>query len=175
MIEIYPNLFVGSQSDYENNVRWQPGWRIVQAAREPYHRDALGYKGRGAPKDHPEYLVAKRDDRLILNLIDSDRPAPVPRQIIDAVLTFIEGSLAAGNRVVVHCNEGRSRAPAIGLLYLAARTDMFADLNYSEAHARFEGLYLLCQPSPAIRAFLLTYWSAYRRSHDRRAAIDTEE
>ena len=46
MIEIHQNLFVGDASDYEQIVRWEDGWRVVHACREPYHRKALGYTGR---------------------------------------------------------------------------------------------------------------------------------
>ena len=123
MVEIHPKLFVGNQDDYEQNVRFQPGWRIVHACREPYHREALGYRGRSAPEDNPEYLVAVRGDRLILNLIDADDPAYIPKEIMDRSLAFIEQSLGDRCRVLVHCNQGLSRGPSIGLLYLAAVTD----------------------------------------------------
>lgn len=95
MVEIHHRLFVGSQHDYEQNIRFQPGWRIVHACREPYHREALGYRGRSAPKDDPEYLVALRGDRLILNLVDVEDPAYIPKEIMDRSLVFIHGSLGA--------------------------------------------------------------------------------
>ncbi|MDZ7721064.1 MAG: hypothetical protein U5K72_19745 [Balneolaceae bacterium] len=69
MTEIQPNLFIGNENDYEFNVKDQEGWSVVHACKEPYHRQALGYSGRGAPKDHPEYLMAKRENRLILKLV----------------------------------------------------------------------------------------------------------
>jgi len=72
MIEVYLNLFVGDQSDYEINVATQEGWAVVHACKEPYHRQALGYRVRGAPKDHPEYLVARRGNRLILNIVEDE-------------------------------------------------------------------------------------------------------
>ena len=52
MKEIYPNLHIGSQDDYENIVKQQDGWFIIHACKEPYHRQALGYSGQGAPKTH---------------------------------------------------------------------------------------------------------------------------
>jgi hypothetical protein len=57
MIEVYSKLFVGDELDYERKVSHQTGWATVHACKEPYHREALGYSSRGAPKDHPEYLV----------------------------------------------------------------------------------------------------------------------
>lgn len=77
MIEVKSNLFVGSQDD-EAAIRGQGGWFVVHACKEPYHRQALGYSGRGAPKDHPEYLIARREGRLILNLVDVDNVSYIP-------------------------------------------------------------------------------------------------
>jgi hypothetical protein len=80
MKEIHPHLFVGSEQDYESVVSKQAGWRVVHACKEPYHRRALGYSGRAAPKTHPEYLIARRGDRLILNLVDAPDPAYIPKR-----------------------------------------------------------------------------------------------
>ena len=49
MIEIYPNLYIGHQGDYEYLVQGQDGWAVVHACKEPYHRDLLGYTTQGAP------------------------------------------------------------------------------------------------------------------------------
>ena len=68
MIEVHRNLFVGGEAD-EQQVRGHHGWFFIHACKEPYHRQALGYAGRAASKDHPEYLIARRDGRLILNLV----------------------------------------------------------------------------------------------------------
>ena len=48
------------------------------------HRDALGYSGKAAPKGHPEYLLARRENRLILNLVDANDPRLFAKEIIDA-------------------------------------------------------------------------------------------
>lgn len=70
MKEITKNLFIGSQEDYEQDVKFQPDWFVIHACKEPYHRQALGYTGRAAANTHPEYLIAERENRLILNLVD---------------------------------------------------------------------------------------------------------
>src|ERR1035437_3624457 len=116
MIEVLSNLFVGSQDD-EVSIHGQSGWFVVHACKEPYHRQALGYSGRAAPKNHPEYLIARRDNRLVLNLVDADDPAYIPAEIMDVAVTFIHEHLSAGRRVLVHCNQGLSRSPAIAMLY----------------------------------------------------------
>jgi hypothetical protein len=43
MIEIYTNLFIGNEQDYELRVKNQPEWRVVHACKEPYHRQLPGY------------------------------------------------------------------------------------------------------------------------------------
>ena len=80
MKEIFPNLFIGNQDDYESLVRLQDGWKVVHACKEPYHRRALGYSTRGAPKDHPEYLIAFRDNELILNMVDAADVSYIPKE-----------------------------------------------------------------------------------------------
>jgi hypothetical protein len=163
MVEIYPALFVGNHDDYETDVAGQDGWRVVQACREPYHRRALGYKGQSAPKDDPEYLFARGADRLILNMIDADDPAYIPRELIDESLAFIAESLAAGQQVLVHCNQGQSRAPSIALLYLATHTALFYGLEFRAAEERYLSLYPNYLPRAGIRGFILAHWSAYCR------------
>jgi hypothetical protein len=125
VIEIYPNLFVGSQNDLihaDSGIGIvSPGWFVITAAKEPWHREALGYKTQGAPKDHPEYLIAERERRLILNLVDAPDPAYIREEIIERALDTIDVALDAGDKVLLHCNQGNSRAPTIALLWLRFR------------------------------------------------------
>ena len=90
MIEVYPNLFVGDEIDYELDVLAKKGWAVVHACKEPYHRQALGYRGREAPERHPERLVARRGYRLILNMVDARDPELFPKEMIDTALDFIK-------------------------------------------------------------------------------------
>ena len=161
MIEVYPDLFVGDQQDYDRNVATQEGWAVVHACKEPYHRQALGYQSRGAPKNHPEYLVARRENRLILNIVDADNPAFFAREMIDAALDFIDESLAKGLKVLVHCNQGESRSPSIALLYLAARLGALPTESLEAAEAQFRTIYSNYRPKAGIRGHLGQYWRQY--------------
>lgn len=49
MIEVCPNLHIGSERD-EQSLLGQAGWFFIHACKEPYHRQALGYTGRAAAK-----------------------------------------------------------------------------------------------------------------------------
>lgn len=139
MIEVHPNLFVGSQED-EAAIRGRPGWFVVHACKEPYHRQALGYTSQGAPKQHPEYLMAERPGRLILNLVDVAQVGFVAPLIIDAALAAIARHIG-GAKVLVHCNQGLSRSPSIALLYLLRHTAALGSRDPAAALLAFRKLY----------------------------------
>ena len=161
MIEIHPNLFIGNEDDYEHKVRHEPGWCVVHACKEPYHRQALGYRQKAAPKNHPEYLIARRGNRLILNLVDAPDPAYIPKEIIDAALEFVSTSLGTGNKVLVHCNEGCSRSAGIGLLYLAKYTDKLSKEDFLVAETAFRSIYPPYNPKSGMRGFMKGNWKDY--------------
>ena len=163
MIEVYNNLYVGSQFDYESSVRFQTGWAIVHACKEPYHREALGYKTNGAPKDHPEYLIAKRGNRLILNLVDVEKVDYIAHGIIDEALTFIDANLNNSLKVLVHCNQGMSRSAGIAMLFLASNGE-FLNKNFDEALAEFKILYPSCNLSRGVFDYVKSNWIKYNRN-----------
>jgi len=161
MVEVYPDFFVGNQQDYEYDVVGREGWAVVHACKEPYHRQALGYRGRGAPKDHPEYLVARRGNRLILNMVDADNPAFFASEMIDAALAFIDEALSQGQKVLIHCNRGESRSPAIALLYMASRLSALPSSSLEVAEEEFRTLYAAYAPKSGIHGYLAQNWQRY--------------
>jgi predicted protein tyrosine phosphatase len=162
MIEIRPSLFIGIDNDYRI-ASYQNNWAIVHACKEPYHRRMLGYTTPGAPKNHPEYLFGIRGNRLILNFIDADDVKYVPKEIIDAAIGFIDSKLGEGVRVLVHCNQGQSRSPSIGLLYLAT-SGAFAELTFAEAESRYKSMYPSYSPAKGIRECMALNWANYCRN-----------
>lgn len=163
MIEIFPNLYIGNQDDYELNAELLQGWMVVHACKDPYHRMALGYSGRGAPKDHPEYYIARRGNQLCLNLVDAPNPAFIPKVIIDVALEFIDEGLRGGNKVLVHCNQGESRSTSIGLLYLTAYTDTLPAGSFQDAEQAYAKLCPSYRPGAGMRGFVASNWEQYRR------------
>ena len=160
MIEVIPNLFIGTEEDYELHVKGKTDWVVVHACKEPYHRRALGYTSRGAPKDHPEYLIARRTNSLILNLVDSPDPSYIPKTIIDTAIQYIHEALGRSHKVLVHCNMGESRSPSIGLLYLAKYTDKVPK-EFAMAEQAFREIYPYYRPSTGVRGFLFRNWDSY--------------
>ena len=161
MREIHGNLFIGPQADYEGGIAHRPGWWVVHATKEPYHRKAVGYDGPDPPRGHPEYLFAKREQRLMLNLIDAPVEVDIPKAIFDAALTFIHEGLVSGAQVLVHCNQGVSRSASIGLLFLRQYTDTIQADDYRQAEEVYSRIYPPYSPGRAIRYFLTTHWREY--------------
>jgi hypothetical protein len=159
MIEVCSNLFVGHQGDFEYQVDGREGWAVVHACKEPYHRIVLGYTTQGAPKGHPEYLFAVRGDRLYLNLVDVDDPTYIHEELVEAAITFIHEKLAAGKKVLVHCNQGESRGPGIAFLYLLRHTPALPKTSLADALAVFQRIYPAFHPGPGIAGYIAAHWS----------------
>ncbi len=169
MIEVYPNLFIGSGEDLihvdDGNKGVKDGWFVVSAAKDPWHREALGYTERGAPKTHPEYLIAARDRRLILNLIDSDNPDYVPEKIVVTALEMVDAALGAKAKVLIHCNQGQSRAPTLALLWLrwgaaSVVSHYLRKMTYDDAAEAFRGVYPTFNPSKGMEGYARAHWEA---------------
>lgn len=164
MIEIYQNLYIGTQEDYEVAVEAHETWCVVHACRSPYHCLAVTYSPLGTvPPDHPEHLVARRGNRLMLNLVDSTDPAEVPKEAIDAALAFIHRCLGEGRQVLVHCGFGVSRSASIGLLYLVAYTGVLPTESLAGAEAVYRQIYPPYRPGRGMRGFMEAHWDEYTR------------
>lgn len=169
MRDVFENrLFVGSQSDYEGGVGFgldengdTDKWAFVLAAKEPWHRRVIGYTGRACDKAHTEYLIAKRDNKIILNLVDAPKPEFFDKRIIDAALEFIHEHLSAGKNVLACCNQGESRSPSIALLYLI-KHGIIKGETLEDCEAEFLKVYPEYNPGAGMRGFVLFYFSEYK-------------
>lgn len=155
MREVVSNLYVGDEQDC---VGVSDDWAVVHAAKHPCHQTAVGYSG-NLSQDHPEYLVASRGDEVFLNLVDMDRKLDhgYTEPIVSAALDFI-GDYIESTPVLVHCNKGESRSPALALLYLSKRSDVITDSSYREAKGEFLGLYPSFRPGRGVDAYLRDFW-----------------
>ncbi len=159
MKEIIHNLYIGSQDDYEQIVKYEVGWRVIHACKEPYHRNALGYKKQGAPKESPEYFFAYRNFDLILNLVDVPNPQYIPKQIIDEAIGFIDKYIGE-SKVLVHCNQGQSRSAVIGLLYLHHK-GVISEKDFYQAEKEYLNYYPWYEPGNGMRMFAAENWDNY--------------
>lgn len=161
MKEVSENIYVGNQADYEDGTFIPSEWSFLLAAKEPWHRSALGYTGRAAAKDDPEYLIARRDNKLILNLVDAPKSIFFDKKVIDAGLDFIEEQLNEGKNVLICCNKGESRSASIALLYLI-KHDLIEGDTLEDCEAEFLKLYPDYNPGEGMRGFVKENFEEYK-------------
>lgn len=146
MQEVYKDLWVGDDTDYEFlTTKLLAGWSVIHAAKEPYHRDLIGYTTKGAPKENPWYFLARFHNLLYLNLVDAEKPEYVPEEIINETADFISERLSAGDKVLIHCNEGISRAPSLAFIWMYENGHLPS--NFRDAGREFLKLYPEFKPS----------------------------
>ena len=131
---------------------------VIHACKEPYHRQALGYKGRAAPNDDPEYLVAERGNELCLNLIDSPDMNYISNKVMLIAIYEIVNQLAQNHKTFVHCNEGKSRGPGICLAYMR-HSNQYDNKTYEEAKDEFLKQYPEYNPKSGIEGYLIDRWA----------------
>jgi hypothetical protein len=158
MIKIDKNLYVGNLIDYDN-VQNDPNFYFIQACKEPCHRNAVGYTGRSVEKTHPEYLFANRPNRLILNMVDTPTGKYFDKILFDKSIEFINKHVKLNQDVLIHCNQGMSRSPSIGLLYLAM-TKKINSTTFSSAKEEFIRIYPEYNPS-GVQEFLIDNWNYF--------------
>lgn len=154
MVEVYNNLYVGEDTDLLSTNK---KWFIVHCAKEPYHRQAVGYKGRALEKTHKEYLFAERGQELSLNVVDTESPDYFCKEIFDKAINFIDLGLMQG-KVLVQCNKGQSRSPSIAFLYMASKNLLSSD--FEQAKKEFTKLYPKWQPK-GILLWIKEHWTEY--------------
>ena len=115
MIELHPRLFVGDQSTCLEGF---DGFAVVHAWKSPCHQQAVGYRV-ALPHDDRYYLALETPHNLYLNLIDP----PTPLFRVNSFRHFRSFAaswyLQAGHGLLIHCNQGQSRAPSLAMLFLA--------------------------------------------------------
>jgi len=156
MFEVYPNLFVGNESDCFYHEKEH--WAVIHACKSPCHQRILCYTG-SLPENHPNYLVYENGNHLFLNIIDP--PAPLFKtQLFTQSLDFISNRISE-RKVLIHCNNGLSRAPSIALLFLAKRFQAISNENFMLAATDFKKLYPYYQPGRGIVCYLAQNWQVF--------------
>ena len=151
-----PVLFVGDEKDDDKGA--EKGMAILCCCKDGIHshRQMLGYTSLAAPKGKDYYFV-ERGKRMALNLIDVDDPNFIPEEVINAGLEFIDKHLEDGQRVLVHCNQGHSRGPTIGLLFLRKVGEM--PYGFRGAEKVFRSMYPKYDPGEGMRHYARAHWN----------------
>ena len=145
MVEIAPGLYVGSLDDCPAKIP------TIHALKEPCYLDACPPQLH-RKKGDPRYLFVERGTNLYLNLVDARTPKYFSTELFTTALAFIDRF----DEVLIHCNQGQSRAPSIGLLWMAKR--VWGSASFAEACIPFLEIYPDSLPGPGIKSFLSEHW-----------------
>lgn len=151
MIQVFDRLYAGGESGcFEGAERWA----VVHACRHPCFRRAARRLGA-----REEVRVLEEGANLYLDLIDA--PARYFEvSLLEAFLGFAARHWERGSALMVHCNQGVSRAPSLAMLFLAKGLDRLPAGSYDEAREGFAELWPDYAPSEGIRSFLRDHWAA---------------
>lgn len=155
MIRVYERINLGSA---ESCRAGSPRLAVVHACKSPCHQQAVGYRG-NLPSTHPYYLALRKAHDLYLNIIDP----PLPLFKLETFTSFLEFATVqygSGAEILIHCNQGESRAPSLALLFLAKRLNAIPKSNFAEAKQAFSLLYSTFTPGLGIERFLSEQWGA---------------
>jgi hypothetical protein len=153
MHQVQDRLYVGDDSDC---LPRNEEWTVVHACKHPCHQDAVGYTG-SLGSSHPHYLSYREGDDLYLNMIDPDRPMFMPEMFED-FFAFSIPRWEDGDRLLIHCNQGRSRSPSLSFLLMAAKSEEVPGESFAAARRQFEEMYPPYRPSRGIEIYLQSNW-----------------
>ena len=153
MIEIHENLFVGDDYDCKKSYN---EYAIIHACKT-CHQKALNYN-KSLPSNHSNYLIYEKGNNLFLNLVDMPKEF-MPKYtdpIMKKALAFIDIHKNI-KPVLIHCNQGFSRSPSIGLLWLAINNHI-CNNDYCSASIDFKKIYASYQPGTGVNLYLQNNW-----------------
>ena len=133
MFMISENIYVGDDSDcFERD-----GFVIIHACKTCYKK------------------AEKNKNDLYLNMIDPLLPLFNLELFKDAIC-FIKKNIGA-NKILIHCNKGKSRSASIAMLYC------FGKLDYGEAQYNMSNIYPNYSPSLGIDTYMYENWDKLKQ------------
>lgn len=149
MIKVH-NVYIGNK--YELS-QLNDNWAVVHACKTS-HQNKLGYTK--PIKDSPYYIVFLDGNHLYLNWVDEPSGRFFQVDTFKTALDFIDEHIKDKD-VFIHCDQGESRAPTLGMVYLAKRTNFLED-DFAQALTEFKQLYPSYNPSGIIK-FVQQNWN----------------
>jgi len=152
---ISENLFIGNDADCSTV---GSDFTVIHACKT-CHQKGVGYRGNLAPS-LPNYLIYENDNNLFLNLVDMDREllSKYTHPIMKSALNFIRSHIKT-EKILVHCNQGQSRSPSIGLVYLAQNGNISSN-SYINAKEEFVEIYPEYLPGKGLELYLHKNWES---------------
>lgn len=183
MTELAHNIFIGTVGEINEN----PGWKIVNLAHT-YHYKLHEWGIRdGVDRTQDKCYVVHENSRMLsINWIDANEAKYFDYngegvRVFEKIFNFIT-KFKHDFKILIVCNKGHSRAPSVGMAYLAKKTDILStripSLNekkegvtidtiaeatfekppYGLARDRFLKLYPDYLPGQGITEFLIDNW-----------------
>jgi predicted protein tyrosine phosphatase len=155
MKQIYKNLFIGDDNDC-GFCSSSSQYSVVHACKT-CHQKALKYKGSLSPT-HPNYLIFESGKHLYLNMVDmpNELLPKFTNPIFNKAMIFINQRIQIEN-VLIHCNQGFSRSPSLGLLFLV-KTGVITENSFDMTVNKFLRLYPEYAPGKGIMLYMRHNW-----------------
>lgn len=152
--QIVPDVYIGTVVACKLHKNDYPF--IVHACKYPCHVQAVGAT---PTPTHPDYLFKyfEDDTHLSINIVDAHNRKYFSTELFARALSHMDDASLLGKKVLVHCNEGLSRAATIGLLYLATR-GVITDRTPTEARNAYYEVFPDYTPGVGIWDFLTENW-----------------
>ena len=133
MFMVSDNVYVGDDSDCVK----KDGFVIIHACRTCYKK------------------AIKNNGDLYLNMIDPLLPL-FSLDIFKEAIDFIKSNIGS-NKILIHCNKGKSRSASIAMLYC------FGKLDYGEAQYNMSMIYPYYSPSLGIDTYMDENWQKLKQ------------
>ncbi|KIJ59281.1 hypothetical protein HYDPIDRAFT_177879 [Hydnomerulius pinastri MD-312] len=108
--------------------------------------------------DAPWLPISEKDGFRCLRIDILDKPSADLRPHLEGACQYIASALSCGGNVLVHCQQGVSRSPAIVIAYLIHNLGM----SYDQAHALVKRRRQCINPNPGFVAALRAWESKWR-------------
>jgi hypothetical protein len=154
MIEVHERVLIGTDLECRSG---DSVWAVVHACKNPCHQRAVGYHG-SLQKDHPNYLILERNNDLYLNMIDPPQPLFM-LPLFTSFMSFASRHWDDGHYLLIHCNQGESRAPSLAMLLLAKHIGIISASSFDDAKRDFVVICPTYTPGLGIQSYLRQHWS----------------
>ena len=162
MVEIYKNIFVGNENDYYQ-ICFNDKWAVLHCCKNPFHCRFVGYKG-NLNTNHPDYALKRINNEMALNLVDMELFSPryldFNRNMFYEAFDFLDEYYAQEYKLLIHCNQGESRAPMIGMLY-TAKLGAYDYKSFDETYIEFQRIYSNFYPKKNIYFTVKNLWDCF--------------
>lgn len=162
MFELFKNVYIGNEADYYQ-IQNTPDWAVLHCCKHPFHCLFVGYKGNLSPM-HPDYALKRLGNEMALNLVDMDRFSPTyldfNRKMFEVAFAFLDEYREKRYKILIHCNQGESRAPTLGMLYVA-RLGAYNYVGFEESVQRLRMVYPQYAPKNNIYQTVAALWQDF--------------